>query len=1147
MGKQALLVAAICAFMLAPLSRVFAADEYPAEVRSILQENCVACHSDANAQGKLVLDSWEALQRGGASGLVLKPGDSDTSSLYQRLVTTDRSLRMPFGGKALSPDRIAVIKNWIDGLDAQSASSPAGSASAVDFHRDIEPIFKANCYGCHAGSKPQSQLRLDAGVSALRGGLGGKVILPGNAEGSRLLQRVKGVGGEQRMPLRQEPLSEAQIALLERWIDSGAEWPGAEDPGDSSGIEIHWSYKAPARPAVPAVSDERWVANAIDRYILARLDKEGLRPSEPASKETLIRRVTLDLTGLPPSIEEVAAFLADTRADAYERLVDRRLASPHYGERWARPWLDWARYADSHGFEKDLPRVMWKYRDWVIEALNKNMPFDQFTVEQLAGDMLPKPTDSQLIATGFNRNAMFNEEGGVDAAEAHHEVLVDRVNTTATLWLGSTVACAQCHNHKFDPFTQKEYYQFYAFFANSDFGERHYGDTSVKWIESTLDLPSAEQAEQRDALKHRIEELESTIGTETAELAEARRSWEREQLAVLHRWRGVKPARMESTSGSTLSLLDEDAVLVSGENPASDTYVLEGEAEGTSISAVLIEAQPDSSLPRGGPGRDLYGNFALSDLTVEVNRSGRPDDWEMVLWEYAVADDGRIGKFFKKPDEESLAAAAGLPEVKREDEALWTVDASREDVRVSRRLVVPLENAIPLGKEARLRFTLLFASPYGKQGVGRFRVAVGSEEDGEFLTQIPAKRRPFLAFAEDERSEEQAKQVGESFRAATPLLADARDALKDHREALRDLGIATAMVMKDQPGFERPSAPLRIRGSFLSPGEDVYADVPKVFPGLPPDSMPNRLGLARWLVSKQNPLTARVMVNRLWETYFGIGLVETSEDFGSQGALPSHPELLDWLAMEFMESGWDLKHVHKVIVMSATYQQSSAVSPLLQESDPYNRLLARGPRFRMEAEMIRDVALATSGLLSKKIGGPSVFPYQPEGIWDVPYSSAKWEQSEGEDQFRRGLYTFLRRSSPYPSMATFDAPSREVCTIRRTRTNTPLQALNGLNDPAFFDAARAFAQRLLREGGGDTRARADFAFRLVTARPAPEAQLQEIVEWYQKEFERLSRDRDAALQIAGVDPSGTEALDEVAAWTLVANVLLNMDEAVTKE
>jgi mono/diheme cytochrome c family protein len=1173
MGKQWPLAAAVVFVLMQPGSRALAAKDFAADIAPILQKNCVACHTGAAAQGKLALDSLEAVQRGGASGVALVAGNSSASPLYQRLVTEDRTLRMPLGGKALPAETIAVIKEWIDGLEAgpapvaamgsvpnASGSNASSGPGEIDFHRDIEPIFRANCYGCHAGSKPQSQLRLDAGAAALRGGLSGKVILPGDAKGSRLIHRVRGLGGEQRMPLRATPLSEAQILLLERWIDAGAKWPGAEAGDADTQLETHWSYVKPKRPALPAVRNAGWVRNAIDAFVLARLEKEGLAPAKRASKETLLRRLSLDLTGLPPTPAEVDAFLADTAENAYEKVVDRLLASPHYGERWARPWLDWARYADSHGYEKDLPRVMWKYRDWVIDALNANMPFDRFIVEQLAGDMLPKPTESQLIATGFHRNTMFNEEGGVDAAEAHHEVLVDRVNTTATVFLGSTIGCAQCHNHKFDPFTQKEYYQLYAFFANSEVTERYYGDTSTKLVERSLDLPTEAQARQRRELQAAIEQLEAKLKTETPVLAEARRAWEKAQIAAEAQWKTVAIARAESTSGSTLRVNADGSVIVSGENPASDTYLLEGKVEGGTATALLLEALPDASLPRGGPGRDLYGNFILTDLTIEVNPSGRADDWRTVAWRYARPDDGRVGKVFEKPPapvagekpspegaSAPLPLAAEVRAKERGEEQLWVVDASREDERVSRRLIVPFAEPLRFGPDAGIRVTMLHASPFGKQGVGRFRLAVTASETPEFLAELPARRRPLLRVAEAEREPAQEKQLFESFVAYTPLLAEERAQLRQRQREMRELGIVTAMVMQDRATFDRPSAPLRIRGSFLSPGETVYADVPKALHPLPPDAMPNRLGLAKWIVSKDNPLTARVMVNRFWETYFGIGLVETSEDFGTQGATPSHPELLDWLAVEFLESGWDLKRFHKLVVMSNTYQQDSAVSPALQEKDPYNRLLARGPRFRMEAEMIRDVTLAGSGLLSKKIGGPSVYPYQPDGIWDVPYSSAKWEESRGEDRYRRGLYTFLRRSSPYPSMVTFDAPSREFCTIRRTRTNTPLQALNGLNDPVFFEAARALARRVLAEGGADTASRVGYAFRLLTARRAPAAQLQQMRSWLEQERARLQKEPAAAARIAGELVKPGEDAAEAAAYTLLANVLLNMDETVTKQ
>lgn len=1168
MGKGWLPAVAALAVLLQPGLRGQAAKDYAADIAPIFAKNCVDCHSGAAMQGKLAMDSLDAIQRGGASGPALLPGNSAASSLYQRLMTADRTLRMPLGGPALSAETIATIKEWIDGMPAPDANATAAVAATagaiageVDFHRDIEPIFQSNCYECHSGPKPQSQLRLDVGAAALRGGLGGKVIRPGDAKGSRLLHRVRGQGGERRMPLQRTPLSDAQIALLSRWVDQGAKWPGAERPDAAAPIATHWSYVKPKRPAAPPVKDAKWVLNPIDAFVLARLEKEGLAPSRTASKETLIRRVSLDLTGLPPTPAEVDAFLADASDSAYETLVDRLLASKHYGERWARPWLDWARYADSHGFEKDMRRVMWKYRDWVIDALNANMPFDEFTIEQIAGDMLPNPTESQLIATGFNRNTMFNEEGGVDPAEAYNDVLVDRVNTTSTVWLGSTVACAQCHNHKFDPFTQKEYYQLYAFFANSEIETRKNGDTSTTWVERTLDLPSDSQAERRAELRARIETLEAKLKTETPALAEARRKWELAQAEAEKRWKTVRFEHAESTSGSTLTAGKEGDILASGANPPSDTYLLAGKAAATGpVTALMIEALPDASLPRGGPGRDLYGNFILTDLTIEVSDSGGGKDWRTVEWRYARADDGRMGDVFEKPEpaepgeEKSadepilpLPVAPGERAKERGDEHVWVVDASREDERLPRRLIVPFNAPVTLGRDARIRVTMLHASHFGKQGLGRFRVALSSDAEPEFAAELPARRRPLLQVAEGTRNPEQTKQIFESFASATPLLAEARDELKLRRRELRELGIVSAMVMQEKPGFARPSTPLRIRGSFLSPGEIVYADVPNVLNPLPADAMPNRLGLARWLVSKDNPLTARVMVNRFWETYFGIGLVETSEDFGTQGALPSHPELLDWLAVEFMESGWDWKHLQKLIVMSNTYRQDSSLTPATQERDPYNRLLARGPRFRMEAEMVRDVALAASGLLSEKIGGPSVYPYQPEGIWDIPYSSAKWEESAGEDQYRRGLYTFVRRSSPYPSMVTFDAPSRETCTIRRTRTNTPLQALNGLNDPAFFEAARALARRVLAEGGADEQARASYAFRVLTARQAPAAQLKEMLDWLEKERARLRQDPAAATQVAGEAAKSAKDPAEVAAWTLLANVLLNMDETVTKQ
>ncbi len=991
---------------------------------------------------------------------------------------------------------------------------PAGPAARpVDFVRDIQPILRGHCYSCHEGAKAMAQLRLDTKDGALKGGTSGRVIVPGSSIKSPLVRRLIAPDQKVRMPFGLAPLPAEKIALIRAWIDQGALWPE-----DVAGRK-HWAYITPKRPPLPAVRNASWGKNPIDRFVLARLEKEKLEPSPEAPRETLIRRASLDLTGLPPSIEEIDAFLADRSPDAYEKLVDRLLASPSYGERWARPWLDLARYADSNGYEKDRRRSIWKYRDWVIQALNQDMPFDRFTIEQIAGDMVPNPSIEQRIATGFHRNTMFNEEGGVDKEEAHWENLVDRVNTTATVWLGTTLACAQCHNHKYDPFTQREYYQLLAFFNNTDRGIREYGDTSQKYIEPQLDLPTPEQESRRRQIQARIDELEKRLRTTTPELEVEQAAWEQAVAASPAAWTTLVPSSLQSEAETTLSTLQDGSVLTAGAAPRNETYVIEARVPLERITGIRLEALPHPSLPRGGPGRDAYGNFFLTAFDVEAGSS--LEQLEKIAFRDVEADNGNI-----RP---------------RRLSQLWVVDASREEQRLPRQIVFAAQKPFGSGPETLLRITMRQNSAFNCQGVGHFRLSVTTAADPTTIVAISHRLRRLLSTPAEQRSASQKKELADYYRSVAPSLRAARKQQEALRKELDALGIVSTLIMRERPGFERPSTHMRIRGSFLSKGDLVYAAVPAALHAFPESEMPNRLGLARWLVSKDNPLVARVTVNRFWEQYFGRGLVETSENFGTQGELPTHPELLDWLASEFMERGWSMKAIHRLIATSAAYRQSSRVSSSLAERDPYNRLLARGPRFRLDAEMIRDVTLAASALLSRKIGGPSVFPPQPEGIWDIPYSDDRWVESTGEDRYRRGLYTFVRRTAPHPSMLAFDAGSREVCTVRRPRTNTPLQALTALNDPAFFEAARALARRIVAQGGDDSRFRAALGFRLCVARAPGAQELDRLLTAFEKERAFFEQRRDDAKRLAGSDDP------ELAAWTMLSNVLLNLDETLTKE
>jgi hypothetical protein len=755
------------------------------------------------------------------------------------------------------------------------------AADEIRFNRDIRPILSNRCFKCHGPDLKKGGLDLqnrDTALQKLKSG--GLAIVPGKSAESLLMERVTAADATERMPPKGEPLTAAEVAKLKAWIDQGAPY------------EKHWSYVPPVRPPLPSVQNTAWPRNSIDYFVLARLEREGLSPAPEADRAVLLRRVSLDLTGLPPSPREVDAFLADNSPEAYERVVDRLLASPHYGEHQARYWLDQARYADTNGYEKDDRRTIWPYRDWVINAFNRDLPFDQFTIEQFAGDLLPDATPEQKVATGFHRNTMVNTEGGTDDEEFRVAAVVDRVNTTMEVWTGTTFGCAQCHNHKFDPFSQTEYYQLFAFFNNT---EDRGKDNAPQ-----LELPTPEQAVRLQALR--------------------------------------------------------------------------GEA-------ARVQAFAD-------------------------------------------------------------AAALALGNAGKQAARAIQADLKKQEARV---------------------------------------------------------------------------------------------------------GVATTLVMKERPQ-PRPTHVMK-RGNHKNLGDPATPGTPAVLHPFPAGQPLNRLGLARWLVDPNNPLVGRVTMNRLWARYFGRGLVETSEEFGAQGEPPTHPELLDWLATELVEQRWSFKAVQRRIVTSATYRQSARVTPELHHRDPYNRLFARGPRFRLDAEMVRDNTLAISGLLNHKLGGPSVFPYQPDGIWFNPYSGDRWQMSTNGDQYRRGVYTFWRRTAPYAAFMAFDAPSREVVCERRPRTNTPLQALATLNDKAFVEASAALARRILAECKGDAKDRAAYGFKLCVARAPGARELDVLVRLYEENLEKYRQDPVAAQAMAknGVkeSPKDVDAA-ELAAWTVIANVLLNLDETVTK-
>ena len=829
---------------------------------------------------------------------------------------------------------------------------------------------------------------------------------------------------------------------------------------DAEEKQKHWAYVNPKRPEPPKVKDTAWVRNPIDDFVLARLEQEGLRPSPEAEKETLIRRLSLDLTGLPPSIEEIDSFLNDDSPDAYERVVSRLLASPHYGERWARAWLDLARYADTNGYERDRTRQMWLYRDWVIEAFNRNMPFDQFTLEQIAGDLLPNPTLQQYIATGFHRNTMINDEPGVYAEDFRVAAVVDRVNTTATVWLGTTLECAQCHDHKYDPFTQEDYYRFFAFFNNDepDLLADALNISLLSWGPQA-EFPTPQQTAQRKMWADEFWRLERTLQNQTRGLDAAQAAWEQDLGDEEETWTGLDPTTYYSVAGAELVKQNDQWISASGKNPPMDIFVVEAETVLKGITGVRLQVIPHESPPPQNPLRSPTGGLILSGFRIELSPTPQEQEATVSLLPHP-----------SKPEE----AAFSLTFADRfSDQGLAIFDQQ------SQYAFFVMEKPFGFKPGTKLKIMARLQSEQKLPVTGRFHLSITTAEHPGIRLM-----KPILSLPASARTGPEKQTLAAYFRSISPLLQPTRDRLAQVRRSLNTLEIPTTLVMKQRAEPRRTQ--IHLRGNFLHKGKQVWPAVPSSLHPLPRDAPLNRLGLARWLVDRNNPLVARVTVNRFWEQIFGRGIVESGEDFGTRGEPPTHPHLLDWLATEFTRTGWDPKALLGQIVTSATYRQSSRVTPDGWEQDPYNRLLARGSRFRVEAEAVRDIALTASGLLHRKIGGPSVFPPQPEGTLQNSFSfyelKARWVNDTGEDRFRRGLYTFWRRTAPYPSFLTFDAPRRNVCTVRRSRTNTPLQVLTTLNDPTFVEAAVGLARRLMNDAGPAARDRAIHGFRLCASR-----------------------------------------------------------------
>ncbi len=938
-------------------------------------------------------------------------------------------------------------------------------------------------------------------------------------------------------------------------------------PGDQP-RKTHWAFVPPVRPAEPNVANPAWARNPVDRFVLARLEEEGIRPSPEADRTTLIRRLSLDLLGLPPSIKEVDEFLADARPDAYKRLVDRLLESPHYGERWGRHWLDAARYADSNGYTIDGARSIWKYRDWVIDALNRDMPFDQFTVEQIAGDMLPDPSLDQVIATGFHRNTQKNEEGGTDPEQYRVEAIADRVSTTGSVFLGLTLGCARCHDHKYDPISQREYYHVFALLNNAD--------------EPALPVPTTQQSKEEPALVAEIAEAEKRLGMVEENSGTRHSDWEKlfaGRLAV--EWTVLDPVESRSEGGATITKLDDRSLVVGGKLPEHDSYVIVVDvpaALAAGISAVRLETLTHDSLPHGGPGLASNGNFVLSEFRVAtagvgnastpspVQKEGRSEGSSVDLTPVVIA----VATADYSQDKYPVAAA-----IDGNANTGWAINVPGQlpgqGMNVNRTAEFTFSDEIKSDSALRLVIALQHARAH--YALGRFRVSVTSAPRD--VVSLPAVVRDALEVAPDKRNDAQKKIVREEFnkvdKERIPIAGRVAE-LKELHKQLKS-AVTTTLVMQERKQLRETH--VHLRGDFLRPGDRVDPGVPAVLPAIrPAGDRANRLDFARWLVDPANPLTARVTVNRVWQQYFGTGLVATENDFGTQGSPPSHPELLDWLATEFMSgrvdgqnedaptafgtpalnpqpstlnSPWRLKHVHRLIVTSATYRQSSRFRSDLTEKDPTNKWLARQARPRLEAETIRDVALAAGGLLSREIGGPGTYPPQPQGIYRFTQVVKFWKEPDGPDRYRRGLYVYFWRSSPYPFLTTFDAPDANVTCTRRVRSNTPLQALTLANDRAFVEVAQALAARVLREGPPSDPERIRFAFRTCLAREPLEHESRNLAEFYRSQRNRFEQAQSEAEALAPKPlPDGT-APTEAAAWTALARVLINLDEFITRE
>lgn len=965
-------------------------------------------------------------------------------------------------------------------------------------------ILKSQCYQCHGPDTQHENFRLDSLSGLTSGGDSGKpAIAPGNSAASHLIERITSPDPKIRMPFNRPKLSPDKIQTLTEWINSGANWPEPRP-------DEHWSFIVPNHANPPETPEQFPIRNAIDNFVIDAALKNNLTPNPLADRYTLLRRASLELTGLPPTEDEIETFIRDTKPGAYDRLLDRLFASPHYGERQALPWLDIARYADTNGYEKDRPRSIWMYRDWVINAYNDNLPFDQFVRDQLAGDLLPNPNREQLIATGFHRNTMLNEEGGIDADEDRYKRTVDRTNTTSTAFLGLTMSCAQCHTHKSDPISRNEYYEFFAFFNDTE--------------ETILPLfPEQDQqkVDRADRISEGLQDWITWLGTRDEETTSELEAWIVENAPASRNWITPTPTTIHSEKGATLELQNDNAILATGDIPNDDTYTIDLPVTQQSITAIRLEVLPHDSLPGNGPGRGTIlaeGDFLLSEFDAQIVNGDEVVDIPISETSESFAMKDKTAEF-------TLDGKADTG---------WSI---KHQIGMANRAVFVFDESVQVSENSLLRIVL--SQDYIHQHtIGFFRLSYTTDSGEIVASPFPAHVEAALATSDANKHDNLARYYFTYQSKPLKKWRDKRDSFLGDKPQPR-----TTLVMA--PRMPKRDTRVHNRGEFDQPRRKVKAGTPKILPPLSAETEPNRLDLANWITSPENPLTARVVMNRLWQQVFGRGIVSTPEDFGIEGEPPTHPELLDFLALEFINSGWDMKHMHRLMVSSATFRQTSNDTPEEWTSDPDNTWLARGPRFRLDAEHIRDLALTASGLLTETIGGESVYPPQPEGVTSLAYGSTAWPTDEGENRYRRGIYTYLKRTAPYAAFTTFDAPMKEEACARRDRSNTPLQALTLLNDQVFLEVTHALAKNVITQKGS-VKKKIDALYLACLTRHASDHEKQQLATAYEDLLTDFEANPIDTKKFVDDDTIEENVRAEFATWKALARVVLNLDETITR-